>query len=142
MKFTGLLAIASIIAGTTATWSDGNGDVDDNSFTVIIKDPWKSGLDHANTAAVSVNTKEHTTPFSTHNTFTICGDQCTQYIGLPARDDLPYQPQIHLGANFCNRKNKDNLWINYANQHLDVTSDTRCIKQYNKTVRCTILKNP
>ncbi|TIB81537.1 hypothetical protein E3Q22_01000 [Wallemia mellicola] len=148
MKFATALALTSVAAGVSA-WSDTFGTIDDQSFSVIIKDPWKSGLDHANTAAVSVNTIENSQPFTSHNTFTIYGDQCTQYVGLPARDDLPYQPQIHLGANFCNRKNLDNLWINYANlwliqsEHLDVTSDSRCLHNHViKETRCVIQNEP
>lgn len=55
MKFATALALTSVAAGVSA-WSDTFGTIDDQSFSVVIKDPWKSGLDHANTAAVSVNT--------------------------------------------------------------------------------------
>lgn len=55
MKFTAALALTSIVAGVSA-WSDKWSTLDDDTFSIVIKDPWKSGLDHANTAAVSVNT--------------------------------------------------------------------------------------
>ena len=59
---------------------------------------------------------------------------------------LPWVVSVHTSEQFCELTNADNLWIAYANQWLNIPTDTRCgpVEEDNfyTKYRCIIAINP
>ncbi|KAK3390115.1 hypothetical protein B0H63DRAFT_507527 [Podospora didyma] len=106
------------------TWDDGFGTIDCGYWSIVFGDG---------------NIAGHT------NVLTIKGSNFEQGFNSP----LPYVISIHPG-NACRTgvfpigEYYDNAWINYANQHLDLPSDSRCgpVHQQKKGRRCIIAQRP
>ncbi|KAK4661250.1 uncharacterized protein QC763_703990 [Podospora pseudopauciseta] len=121
------------------TWDDTFGEVDCGSFTITFGDGSFLGWKLYTTLRLS-NFSVHFDLNCTH-----MGDVWTTAPNAPG---LPYVISIH-GGNGCISTDFwwtdwDNLWIKYANQWVDVASDSRCTSVYwnRKGRRCVIETRP